>query len=373
MKFRKHISNIPGWRTGRKLIVFESDDWGSIRTRSRYDYDQMLEQGLDLDKSHFTKFDCLESNKDLQRLFNLLTGYNDIYGNHPVFTSMCVVANPDFKKIKDSNYENYFYEPFTETCIKYPNHSNVVNLWKQGIKEGLFIPEFHGREHLNPLRWIRALKSNNRGIKISFEHESLGGTYYYKYKIPQYLAAFDPEFLEDIPHYREILLSGADLFNRLLGYYPRHFVASNKPEPKILEETLNEIGIKYLIRYKIQKYPKGNGEYSTEFNWLGKENKYGQLVLTRNCGFEPSDTSQKDWVDVCLNDIKTAFFWSKPAIISTHRVNYVSGINDNNALSGLNNLKRLLNQILRNWPDVEFITSNQLGEIINKKNNKYVL
>ena len=54
MNIRKNISNIFGWSTKRKLIVIESDDWGSIRTRSKRDYDKMLRLGLNVDASIFT-------------------------------------------------------------------------------------------------------------------------------------------------------------------------------------------------------------------------------------------------------------------------------------------------------------------------------
>lgn len=30
----KNFSNLPGWRTNRKIVVIESDDWGSIRMPS---------------------------------------------------------------------------------------------------------------------------------------------------------------------------------------------------------------------------------------------------------------------------------------------------------------------------------------------------
>jgi hypothetical protein len=368
MMIRKHLSNMPGWRTKRKLIVFESDDWGSIRTRSKWDYTQMVNKGLNVDKSNFTKFDCLESNDDLERLFNVLTSYTDIKGNHPVFTPMCVVANPDFVKIADCNFDEYYYEPFTETCKKYPNHDNVINLWRKGIKENLFVPEFHGREHLNSLRWIRSLQQSNKGVLLSFNHGSIGGSEIYGEKIPQYLAAFDPEFPEDIEKFKDVLISGANLFNNLLGYFPRHFVASNKPEPKVLEETLHSIGIKSLIRYKFHVYPNGDGTTLKELNWLGKRNSFGQLILTRNCGFEPSDPSLSDWNASCMDDISTAFFWSKPAVISTHRVNYVGCLDQANADSGLKAIDGLLNSILKRWPDAEFITSTGLSEIIS--NNK---
>jgi hypothetical protein len=99
-------------------------------------------------------------------------------------------------------------------------------------------------------------------------------------------------------------------------------------------------------------------------NWLGKRNSFGQLILTRNCGFEPSASSPPDWYASCMDDISTAFFWSKPAIISTHRVNYVGCLDQANGDSGLKAIDGLLKGILKRWPDAEFITSTKLSEII---------
>mgnify|MGYP000999890125 CR=1 FL=1 len=38
----EQIINIPGWRTNRKIVVIESDDWGSVRMRSREVYDRLI-------------------------------------------------------------------------------------------------------------------------------------------------------------------------------------------------------------------------------------------------------------------------------------------------------------------------------------------
>lgn len=365
MDIRKHLSNIPGWRTNRKLVVFESDDWGSIRTRSKFDYDSMLKKGLNVDSSNFTKYDCLESEYDLERLYEILKKFKDFKGNNPVFTPMCVIANPDFEKILQNNFKEYYYESFSETCKRYPNSKNVINFWKQGVEENIFVPEFHGREHLNYLRWIRSLQQSNEGVLISFDHQSIGGSKFLNEKLPEYLAAFDPQYLGDIEKFKDVLVSGAELFHQILGYKPRHFVASNKPEPKCLEKTLHQVGVKFLIRYKMHNYPNGDGTNSKEFNWIGKRNELGQIIITRNCGFEPSDPSQSDWINSCLKEISTAFIWSKPAVISTHRVNYVSGIDKSNADSGLKALEALIKEILKKWPDAEFISSSELGSIIS--------
>jgi hypothetical protein len=88
--------------------------------------------------------------------------------------------------------------------------------------------------------------------------------------------------------------------------------------------------------------------------------------LTRNCIFEPSEEG-KDWVDSCIRDIKIAFRMRKPAVISTHRVNYIGALEENNRARGLKQLDELLGAVTKRWPDVEFITSDQLGDIIAGK------
>ena len=67
-----HIKNIPGWRTNRKILVFESDDWGSIRTKSAESLDALKRKGFEVDKCHYMQNDSLASEDDLQELFNLL-------------------------------------------------------------------------------------------------------------------------------------------------------------------------------------------------------------------------------------------------------------------------------------------------------------
>ena len=371
-KIRKNASNLIGWSTKRKFVVIESDDWGSIRTRSKTDYNSMLNKNISVDRSNFTKYDCLESNDDLERLFELLSSHKDFRGSSPVFTPMCLVANPNFELIQESNFSDYHFESFTDTCHRYNNHSRVHELWKEGINNKMFVPQFHGREHLNVKRWMNGLKTNDKGLRIMFEHQSIGAQYYGKEPIAEHLAAFDPLKKDDIISYSSILQKGLRLFEELCGYKATYFVASNSPEPKIIERELKDQGIIYLTRYKLQKYPLGNGEFENEINWLGKINKHGQLILTRNCAFEPSDRSRKDWVDACLSDIRNAFFWKKPAIISTHRVNYMSGIVEENGASGLLELDQLLHRITRIWPEVEFITSKELGDIIRASKNAYI-
>ena len=86
---QKNVSNIPGWRTKRKIVVIESDDWGSVRLFSKEARDNMKAFGLNLEAIHYDSVDSLECNKDLETLFDFLSQFKDKNGRNPVFTAMC--------------------------------------------------------------------------------------------------------------------------------------------------------------------------------------------------------------------------------------------------------------------------------------------
>ena len=86
----------------------------------------------------------------------------------------------------------------------------------------------------------------------------------------------------------------------------------------------------------------------------------------RNVVFEPAHERGFDWVNYSLKQIETAFFWNKPAIISSHRVNFCGHIDPKNREVGLTALKQLLHKIVNKWPEVEFMSSVELGDLLNK-------
>lgn len=356
------LSNIPGWRTNRKIVVFESDDWGSIRMPSKEVYSKLLSSGIPVDSDEYCRFDALESNADLEHLFEVISEFKDRKGNHPVFTAISVVANPDFPKIKNSGFNEYFYESFTETLKRYPQHNRVYDLWKEGIDKKLFVPQFHGREHLNVQGWLRDLRAGNQHTRLAFD---LGLWGIYSPLIGrEYQAAFDVEFPADIAYHHSVLSEGIALFKELTGYQPTFFVPTNGPFNLSLEATLLSHGIQFIMLDKLQKEPLGDGKYKTHLRYLGKKNKLGQIYMSRNAGFEPTQFPGQDNIDLCLKSISMAFKLKKPATISTHRVNYIGWLEPANRDLTLRQLKELLTRILQNWPDVEFMTSDQLGEII---------
>lgn len=364
-KLNKNLSNLPGWRTGRKLVVIESDDWGSIRMPSLKANDSMKALGIDMDSEDFGRYnqnDTLASAADLSALYEVLSSTVDKRGSHPVITAVALVANPDFEKIRENGFNEYVYEPITVTLDKY-GHRGAFDLWKEGIEKQLFVPQFHGREHLNVAAWMRALQSGEPEVRIAFDHGCWGYNNKHKHGL-RYQAAFDLEFKKDLSVQREVISSGLQLFESLFGYKASFFVPPNGPYNTTLDETVAAGGVKYLSASKLQHEVLGEGETRLRLHYLGQKNRWGQRYITRNCVFEPN-IGVKDWVDSCLKDMHVAFQWGKPAIISSHRVNFIGGLNPANRDHGLKELNKLLESIVKKWPGAEFITSHALGNMIS--------
>lgn len=366
-----NLSNVKGWRTNRHIVVIESDDWGSVRMSSLESFERLKALGIPVDKGQYNLYDALESNKDLDMLFDTLSQFKDSTGRHPVMTGVNVVANPDFKAIEENGFTEYVYEPYTKTCERYPDHDRVYELWKKGIAERLFVPSMHGREHLNAQFWMRALQNGNASTLAAFKEgvtgiprKGIGGE-----KVPNFQAAFQIDTVDDLPYHKEVIKTGAELFEQLYGYKPKFFVPTNGYFNNTLEKDLLDAGVKYIDTAKKQQEPLGNGQYRTNTRFVGNRNQFGQIYLTRNCFFEPAATGYEvpdnyDWLNYCLKEIKIAFRWHKPATISSHRVNYIGYLHPENREMGLKALSQLLGEIIKRWPDVEFMTSVELGDLI---------
>lgn len=330
-------------------------------------FNDLSSSGIDLysdEGLRFNENDSLATTEDLARLFETLDSVTDSTGRPSVITPVSVVANPDFKKIRETGYKEYHYEPFTETLKKYSGCEHSFKLWQEGIRNRLFVPQFHGREHLNVKVWLRALQSANRNVALAFDKQMWGISTKNDPNVGIELqAAFDFIDPADLEYHKEVIATGLNLFEQLFGYRASYFVPPNGPFSSMLEHVCSSEGIRYLVASKIQVEPMGHGKTKKRVHWLGKRTSAGITLLTRNCFFEPGQPGT-DWVDSCLYDISNAFRWKKPAVISTHRVNYIGALNRGNREKGLKQLDILLKRIIQNWPDVMIVTSEEMGNTI---------
>lgn len=370
---KRSLLNLPflGFNTNRKLIVIESDDWGSQRMPSKDVLSKCLSAGYAIDRSNiFERYDSLEGEEDLMKLYDVLLKYKDRKGNHPIFTMDFIMSNPNYDMIKESNFKEYYFEKFTETYKKNAHTAGAFEIINEGIVAKLIKPQYHGREHINVPKWLNAVKSKNCNVVFPFENDfaSLPDKNNIENK-NDFTITLDYTDIQERDVINNNLIDGLNIFEEIFGFRSRSFVAPSCVWDSNHEKKLSENGVKYLQTVCTQTLPNYYGCKNVKHFIIGQKNEYGQRYLLRNCLFEPifSNNIAKH-VGSCLNDIGMAFFMGKPATISTHRINYIGSLDEKKREVNLFYLDILLKSILYKWPEVEFITSDELGEIIDLKN-----
>lgn len=360
---KNNLVSIPGWQTKRHIVVIESDDWGSIRMPSIETYEYLISKGVKLGKFGYEKVDTIASREDLEKLFEVCNSFHDINGRPIVITANSVVVNPDFEKIKDSDYQEYFFESITTTMERYYPGASPFPLWKEGMNAGVFHPQLHGREHVNVPMWLNSLRKDHPGARLAFDRgvfsfvvdKSLDkrgkntSSYYY---LNEQEFEFDKKSIQE----------SAKLFEDLFGYKSKSFIAAAYKWDERIEDVWNTVGVKYIQGSYYHDY---NGK--KKYHFLGAKNINNQIFLNRNAFFEYSQDQQKDWIGETLENAKIAFFWHKPLTICAHRLNFIGTLSQQNRDVNLERFKRLFTELQKRWPDIEFLTSDELGEIIEKQ------
>lgn len=363
---QRNLMLLPGWRTRRRIVIIESDDWGAIRTPDRNTLLALNRINPLVEKDLMSQLDSLESNEDLLFLFEVLQSVKDKNNRPAIITANTIVANPEFERIAASGFQTYYYEKVTDTLRKYTGREQVFELIGQGISEKLYQPQLHGREHLNVQQWLGALQNGNAELLEAFRYNTFGIPLSGKIsKRNNLMSAFDFEDENETAGLGKIIKEGTDLFSEIFGFSSTSFIATTYVWHPSLEPTLHKHGVKYLQGIPYQYIPSpGDDWYRKRFHYTGQKNNSGQLYLVRNASFEPYMQKNTDVVGECLHRINLAFRWGKPAIIGSHRVNFIGSLVESNRTRNLKLLNQLLTEIVKRWPDVEFMSSDELGELI---------
>jgi hypothetical protein len=354
-----------GWKTKRKLLIFESDDWGSLYLPDAERTRKLVESGiLPNDAVGYERFDCLETTEDLEGLCNVLIQFRDSKNRHPKFTFDTVMGNPDFEKIQQSGFQQYVHQSLFDSYIEYTG-KDVKPIWFSAMDQGLMVPQFHAREHVNVPRWMRDLRSDRPDIRIAFDNR------YFALRRSNispinYLTAYWPDSIDDLKEIERITTDGLTLFEKIFGFPSKTMVACAYILPEEVEKRTAECGVEMIQtqrRYRVPVAQSGNSRYRSPIS--GWKNPYGQVYSVRNVAFEPT-LEPDDCVNRALSQVSSAFGVGKPAIVCSHRVNYVGSHDKQRRDLSLNELRRFLQALTERFPDIEFISSNELIEEMSR-------
>lgn len=358
------IKHRSGPKVQQRFVAMCFDDYGNIRVNSKAARDLLEVRGYRA-INIFDEFDCLETSDDLTALMETLSSVTDQRGENAKLTALACPCNISFPKMQRSDFEFYAYELLPETYERLgQQYSGNMSLWKEGIENRLIRPEFHGREHLNLRVVMDKFRSQSPDILACVEANSLARLTPLPNNRTPWTAAFGSHTPTEVNEHREIIKDGVKCFASVFGRQPRVFNAPGSSECPSLHADLKQLGFAVIESPFFQWQRRVLGWKTPRINLMRAETAKLPAYIVRNCVFEPNSNPSFDWVEFTIKQIETAFAYRKPAIISSHRVNFCGGICERNRASGLDNLRRLLHTITARWPDVEFVFLDELADKI---------
>lgn len=353
--FAKNYVNAIGWRTNRKLMAIESDDWGATAMPSLEVAQKLKDVGVDIG-TYFYKYDHLESNTDFEALYDVLSSVKDKNGHSAILSAECVVCNPNYESIEANGKTTYIPESIIDTYKRFRCCDKSYALFMQGIKERLIHPQFHGREHFHVKSLMEDINNNNPKKQLAFQLKA-------SVVEGQRFSALDYCDPKEEPQMRTIITDGLNRFEQIFGFRTKSYVCPTNVLGLGINKIFADNGV--LFSQTGQQYWRmADGSIKLNNYYWGQKDENNITYWRRNCTFEPTRNQDLDWVDRCLKEIAIAFFWGKPAVINSHRVNYIGSLYENNRTESLKKLKTLLSAVIKRWPTIEFIHSEGLATII---------
>lgn len=354
-----------GYQTERRIIVFESDDWGAVRVPGEDALNEFKTVFPDRKLDHYQSFDGLEKIRDIETLSGVLHRFagSFSYGN-PVFTLNFATANPCFDECVpgDAAHAHYEFEPIDVTYRAYGEGDAVLDYVRQGREKTLLHPQLHGREHLNATMWLAA-SGVDPAVDYARNLRMVGMDTAFYCNID---ALNSNNRLIDGEGY---LRDASALFTSLFGFASKSFIPPCYVADRASENILADIGVETIQSSTMRNIPKRDGSYSKRISAFGRFGSRGLCRLVRNVQFEPARSFfNGEGIDACvtgaLDGVKTAFDRRQPAVVCTHRVNYSSRVEGAHCDYSFAALDEFLRRLSILYPDSEFMTSDQLGSLI---------
>lgn len=365
-----NAKNIVGWKSQQKYVVFSVDDYGNVRLDSAQARRQMDQAGMKI-YARFDALDTLETRQDLEQLYEVLHSVRGQDGKPAVLTPFALPCNIDFETMAREGYVQYRYENLDQTYEKLAqrdpqSYEGAWDLWREGIRAGIMQPQFHGREHLNLYLFNDKLHHRDPELLTALKNRSYTSISEDNYPHHSSTAAYDFYDPAELEPMKENLRDGLARFEQVYGYKSDYFTPPVYRIHHSLFPTLVENGVKFIDLDLVRNEHQGWGQYKRTFNYTGKKTPEGLQVMVRNVVFEPTEERGLDWTAFALQQIEAAFRWNRPAIISSHRVNFCGHIDPHNRAKGLAELKKLLQAIVQKWPDVQFLGASDLAKITQR-------
>jgi hypothetical protein len=332
--------------SAHKVVCFESDDWGccawapdeyalqrvsALREVRAYWQSRRLWPWID---------GSLETPDDVRCLCDFLERFTGGDGRPAVFTPCYIVGNPDFERIAADNLGAYYDITIDQGVPSRWERGDFVGAAREGYERRVWRPEYHARlHHTQPHLWLQAVRDGNPEAGALFEEQM----FQCSERVGEY------EEMDEATQ-REWVGGGIEAFERAFGCRP--YCGINGDATEVTEGIWQEMGIKARLnrwQHRMgQRSPHGDAVYlrrNARLEPLGLDDEYAQSGFTR-----------------CWWEVRRAWEACEPAVISTHRKNYVSFVAEQQR-QGYMQLEQLLVAIAESAPDTAYLTSTEIAQL----------
>jgi hypothetical protein len=321
----------------RPVLIVESDDWGA---------------------------GAVGQAEALQDIAGLLGTFNDIDGHHPVMTLGVVLATADGEKtLSSGSYHRVPLSPQT--------HGALLDAINHGVDSGVFSVQLHGMEHFWPpalmlacstddavVDWLRdAPHSRTEDLPSPLQSRWVDAS-----SLPARRLAREAV--------RKAVREEVGAFRDVFGCLPFVVVPPTFVWNEDVEHAWAANGVGVIVtpgaRYEsraVDGRPAGRG--GLLYNGQTAVSKV--IYLVRDVYFEPLFGHTGAQALAALAD-KTGL--GRPALFETHRFNFLG--TDQERSRSLKELKRLLQLAVDRFPELAFLSSGELAEILARRPPEWV-
>ncbi len=308
------------WRR-LKAVVIESDDWGLCAWSADAHAHRVLADTPAYRHPAGRRYggSTLESAADLDAMRALLEGVPGAGEIAPVLQANTVMAAPDYARLQPPLFETESLPltPFPHTPSRWRRPGLDAAL-KRAIEAGVWWPELHGLHHLPEAAWLTALRRSEPDARRAFDQQSMvcaaiehGGEY----------GASEPLELR-----RARLALAVERFRELFGRAPGSFCPPDYHWDPSLDHDAETLGL-----HVFQGAAESAGARAPRFRRLFHRFRWPQFdgrrfLMPPRIAFEPLSSdgpSEALGVERTWRAVQDAWGRGQPAVVSTHRMNYV--------------------------------------------------
>lgn len=311
------------------VLILESDDWG---------YGPPLQA------------------ERLDRIADLLAGFRDALGRHPVATLGVVLAGPDTERMGAEGWQTYHRLTLEDSRL-----ASVREAMLHGVARGVFALQLHGMEHYWPPCLMRSAASDER-----VRQWLTGVPFPTTEALPAPLQSrwIDAAELPSrpLPADQAAVAAAAEThaFAAMYGARPEVVVPATFVWDDVVEAAWVRAGVRVVVTPGLRNESRDAAGHvvpgkRTYFN--AQTGPHGVTYVVRDCYLEPGlgQTHKRT-----LQELRAKTRTGRPALVEIHRLNFIG--DERATRHAFDEMERLLENALATFPGLRFISTAELAQ-----------